>query len=169
MTNIEVRREGSGIVADWGFGSRRCAVGRGGIGEKRHEGDGVTPAGLWPLRRVLFRPDRVALPRLSFPIVPIAHDDGWCDAPDDKRYNQQVTLPYPANAEKLWRDDALYDLVVVVGFNDTPVMPGKGSAIFIHIAYPDYAPTEGCVALARDGLLEALERLSPASLLHIRG
>ena len=169
MTNIEVRREGSFYVADWGFGPRRCAVGRGGVAQKLREGDGVTPIGVWPLRRVFYRPDRLKLPHTSLQIATIAHDDGWCDAPDDAHYNAQVKLPYPASAECFWREDRLYDLIVVVGFNDMPVFPGKGSAIFIHVAYPDYAPTEGCVALARDDLLEALEQLTPDSVLRLRG
>ena len=75
---------------------------------------------------------------------------------------------YPSSAERLWRDDALYDLVVVVGYNDAPIFPDKGSAIFLHVAYPDYAPTEGCVALAREDLIEALGQLTPASVLDVR-
>lgn len=169
MSDIVVRREGSGFVADWGAGPRACAVGRAGIGEKTREGDGLTPEGLWPLRRVLYRADRGAAPATALPLAAIAPNDGWCDAPGDPRYNTQVTLPYPASAERLWRDDALYDVVLVVGFNDAPVVQGKGSAIFVHLAKPSYAPTEGCVALAREDLLEALRALRPDSKLRILG
>jgi L,D-peptidoglycan transpeptidase YkuD (ErfK/YbiS/YcfS/YnhG family) len=166
--DIAVRRRGAAHVADWGAGQRPCAVGVGDIGEKRREGDGITPVGVWPLRRLLYRADRVA-PRTSLPLSPIAPDDGWCDAPGDPSYNRPVMLPYPASAERLWREDALYDLVLVVGFNDAPVVDGKGSAIFLHVAAPDYAPTAGCVALSRADLLEALAMLTADSRLRVEG
>jgi L,D-peptidoglycan transpeptidase YkuD (ErfK/YbiS/YcfS/YnhG family) len=145
-----------------GAGPRRMAVGRCGIGEKRREGDGVTPAGTWPVRRVLYRADKLT-PKTALPIAPIAPDDGWCDAPNDPAYNTQIKLPYPARHERLWRDDDLYDLVVVLGFNDAPVIPGAGSAIFLHIARPDFGPTEGCVAVGRDELLAVVAALTPGA------
>ena len=169
MSDIVVRRAGEGFAADWGAGPRPCAVGRAGIGDKRREGDGVTPAGIWPLRRIFYRADRVTPPRTWLPLAPIAPGDGWCDAPDDPRYNQFVRLPYPSGAENLWRGDALYDLVAVAGFNDAPVVAGKGSAIFLHLAAPGYAPTEGCVALALADLLEALAQFAPEDRLRIEG
>ncbi|HEY5346811.1 MAG TPA: hypothetical protein VIJ72_01360, partial [Rhizomicrobium sp.] len=84
---------------------------------------------------------------------------GWCDAPGDPSYNRPVRLPYPASAEQLWREDHVYDIIVVLGFNDDPVIAGKGSAIFLHLAKPDYAPTAGCVALALPDMLAALKPL----------
>jgi L,D-peptidoglycan transpeptidase YkuD (ErfK/YbiS/YcfS/YnhG family) len=89
----------------------------------------------------------------------IRRDDGWCDASADRNYNRPVRLPYPASAERLWREDGLYDLVVVLDYNDRPRSRGRGSAIFMHVARPGYAPTEGCIALARGHLLRLLERL----------
>jgi L,D-peptidoglycan transpeptidase YkuD (ErfK/YbiS/YcfS/YnhG family) len=88
-------------------------------------------------------------------------DDGWCDASGDPDYNRLVRLPYPASAEKMWREDHLYDLVAVLGYNDNPVVPGKGSAIFLHLAKPDYSATQGCVAMVMDDLLAAIEQLKP--------
>ena len=134
----------------------RCCHGRGGIGAHKQEGDGATPAGLLPLRRVLFRADRGAAPRTIAPAEPIAPTDGWCDDPADARYNRAVGLPYPARHEELWRTDPLYDIVGVLGWNDAPVVPRRGSAIFLHVARPDYAPTEGCIALAAPDLRAAL-------------
>lgn len=150
-----------GFAADWGSGQRHCAVGIGGVGEKLREGDGVTPVGTWPLRRVFYRADKLSRPQTRLPLVAIGKDDGWCDAPGDPNYNRLVDLPYPASAEKLWRDDALYDIVVVIGFNDAPVIVGKGSAIFIHVAAPDFSSTRGCVALRENDLLELLAALTP--------
>ncbi len=126
----------------------RCALGRGGVRVHKQEGDGATPAGLLPLRRVLYRADRLPVPATVAPVEPIAPGDGWCDDPEDERYNQPVTLPYSGRHEALWRTDGVYDVVGVLGWNDAPVLRGQGSAIFLHVARPDYAPTEGCVALA---------------------
>jgi L,D-peptidoglycan transpeptidase YkuD (ErfK/YbiS/YcfS/YnhG family) len=139
----------AGTFLDWGAGPRRCAIGPAGIGDKTREGDGVTPRGIFPIRGIFYRPDRVKNIQTTLPLWKIARDDGWCDAPDDPNYNRLVKLPYPASAEHLWRDDRLYDIVAVIGFNDDPVYPGRGSAIFLHYAKPDYAPTAGCVALKR--------------------
>jgi L,D-peptidoglycan transpeptidase YkuD (ErfK/YbiS/YcfS/YnhG family) len=156
-----------GGVLDWGAGARRCAVGRAGIAEKKEEGDGVTPIGRFAVRHVLYRADHLSRPKIALAVRMIMPGDGWCDAPTDPRYNQPVTLPYGASAEKLWREDALYDVVAVLGFNDAPVSPGKGSAIFLHVARADYAPTQGCVALALPDLLEALVQLAPGDAVEI--
>ena len=131
-----------------------CALGRSGLitAAAKREGDGATPIGLWGFRRVLYRPDRVAAPVTALPSAPIAPDDGWCDAPRDVAYNRPVKLPYAASCERMWRADGLYDLVCVLAHNDDPPIPGLGSAIFLHVAKPDYAPTEGCVALDREDL-----------------
>ena len=88
--------------------------------------------------------------------------DGWCDAPADRNYNRPVRHPYPASAERLWRADGLYDVVVVLGYNDRPRVRGRGSAIFMHVARPGYAPTEGCIALARPHLLRVLDAAGSA-------
>jgi L,D-peptidoglycan transpeptidase YkuD (ErfK/YbiS/YcfS/YnhG family) len=158
-----------GPVLDWGAGARRCAIGRAGTGRKQAEGDGVTPIGDWPIRRVLYRADRLARPETGLPLDELRPADGWCDAPDDPRYNTQIELPYAASHEALWRKDRLYDAIAVLGFNDVPVRAGKGSAIFLHIAREGYAPTEGCVALALPDLLDVLRAAAPGSTVCIRG
>ncbi len=156
-----------GTAINWGAGPVRCAIGRGGLGMKAGEGDGITPVGAWPIRRVLYRADRIARPGTGLPLAEIVRDDGWCDAPDDPKYNLPVKLPYPASAENLWREDHVYDVIVVLGYNDDPVLPAKGSAIFLHVARPDYRPTEGCVALALPDLVTLLEKLQPGDLINI--
>jgi L,D-peptidoglycan transpeptidase YkuD (ErfK/YbiS/YcfS/YnhG family) len=128
--------------------SWRCAIGRGGISPHKQEGDGATPQALLPLRRVLYRADRGPAPACAVPVEPIGPNDGWCDDPTDAAYNRPIRLPHPARHEELWRHDSLYDIIGVLGWNDAPVVPGRGSAIFLHVARPDYAPTEGCIALA---------------------
>ena len=135
----------------------RCTVGAGGVREDKVEGDAATPAGTFPLRRIYFRNDRLVLPKVRLPARPISEHDGWCDDPADSAYNRPVRLPYPARHEELWRADALYDVIGVLGWNDAPAVPGRGSAIFLHVARPDYAPTQGCVALAPPDLRAVLQ------------
>ncbi len=153
--------------ARWGDRSFRCAIGRGAIALEKREGDGVTPVGRWPIRRVLYRADRVAAPETAFDCAAIGPDDGWCDDPADPAYNRPVRLPYAASHERMTRDDGLYDVVVVLGHNDDPVVPGAGSAIFLHVARDDYGPTEGCVALALADLLEVLRTAGPGSAVDV--
>ena len=159
--NLIVTADATGAWLDWGAGRRRCAIGPGGIALKGGEGDGITPRGTWPVREIFYRADRIAEPQTALPLWTIQQDDGWCDAPEDPSYNRLVKLPYPASAETLWREDHLYNLVLVLGYNDDPVVAGKGSAIFLHLAKPDYAHTQGCVALAFADALAALEQLEP--------
>ena len=134
----------------------RAVIGRGGIRVDKREGDGATPVGRLALRRVFYRADRGGAPRSAVPVEPLAPNDGWCDDPDDRRYNQRVMLPYDARHEALWRADSLYDIIGVLGWNDAPVERGRGSAIFLHLATPDWRPTDGCIALAEPDLRAAL-------------
>lgn len=159
--NLTVTTAADGAWLDWGAGKRRAAIGPGGIGTKRGEGDGITPRGSFPVREIFYRADRIAEPVTGLPLRAIRKDDGWCDAPDDPNYNRPVKLPYPASAEVMWREDHLYDLVAVLGYNDDPVVPGRGSAIFLHLARPDHSATQGCVALAYDDALAAIAQLKP--------
>ncbi|HVI52793.1 MAG TPA: L,D-transpeptidase family protein [Candidatus Sulfotelmatobacter sp.] len=143
-----------------------CVLGRSGMVADKREGDGGTPIGAFPLRRVLYRPDRGEAPRTGLPVAAIAPDDGWCDDPAHADYNCPVKLPHPASCERMWRDDGVYDVVVVLGHNDDPPRPGLGSAIFMHVARPDGSPTEGCVALASDDLKSLLEICQTGTILR---
>ncbi|MEE2932738.1 MAG: L,D-transpeptidase family protein [Pseudomonadota bacterium] len=139
----------------------RCALGRGGVTTNKKEGDGATPTGKFPFRSLLFRSDRYAPPKTRLSKSIILPEDGWCDEPSDPNYNKPVRVPYEASHEKLWRDDGLYDIVVVLGHNDQPVVPYLGSAIFLHCAKPDYRPTEGCISVLPNDLLNVLELIGP--------
>lgn len=154
MTTARVTTDGWLVHAGQRY---RAAIGRGGIRADKQEGDGATPAGILPLRRVLYRADRLKRPRTAVQAIPLAPHDAWCDDPQDTRYNQPVRLPFAARHETLWRSDAIYDVIGVLGWNDAPAVPNRGSAIFLHLARPDFAPTEGCVALALSDLLALLE------------
>jgi L,D-peptidoglycan transpeptidase YkuD (ErfK/YbiS/YcfS/YnhG family) len=156
-------------TASWGIRRFRCAIGRGGRRRDKREGDGATPVGSWPMRRLLYRADRLVAPETALPVSVIAAADGWCDAPLDALYNQPVPLPYPASAETLWREDGVYDLIVPLGYNDAPVVAGAGSAIFLHVVRDDFSPTEGCVALALADLLAVLREADERSLVIVEG
>lgn len=133
-------------------GSRRarCALGRRGCTAAKKEGDGKTPYGAFPLRRLWYRPDRVRadwLPR-QLPVAEITPQRIWSDDVSDPNYNRPGHAPYRFHHEVLWRADHLYDALVEVGHNDSPPVAAKGSAIFLHVASMDFAPTKGCVAIA---------------------
>jgi L,D-peptidoglycan transpeptidase YkuD (ErfK/YbiS/YcfS/YnhG family) len=157
----------NGMLA-WPGGSARAACGKAGVRADKREGDHASPAGRFPLLRAFYRPDRLAAPVTTLPLAALKQSDGWVDEPADPRYNTLVTLPCPASHEELWRADGLYDLIVVIGYNTDPVVPGKGSAIFLHCASPEFRGTEGCIAIARDGLLPLLGLLGPGSTITIK-
>lgn len=146
-----------------------CVIGRSGAvaAAAKREGDGATPTGRWPLRTLLLRPDRVRLPATALPWRWLRPDDGWSDGALDPAYNRPVRHPHGYSAERLWRDDGLYDVIVTLGHNDAPPVAGAGSAIFLHCAAPDFTPTEGCVALPRDTLLALVSQHKPGDALDI--
>jgi L,D-peptidoglycan transpeptidase YkuD (ErfK/YbiS/YcfS/YnhG family) len=152
----------------WPEGEAPAACGRSGVRPDKREGDGASPAGSFPLLSAFHRPDRLAPPRSGLIVAPLQSGHRWVDDPLDANYNQLVSLPYPAHGEAMWREDALYDIVVVIGYNTTPVVPGAGSAIFLHVARPDFSPTAGCIAVARDVLVGVLALLGPGSTITIR-
>ncbi len=145
-----------------------CAIGRSGAlpAADKREGDGATPFGAYAIRAALLRPDRVAAPTTTLPWRWIRPMDGWSDGIDDPAYNRPVIHPHPHSAEKLWRDDGLYDVILVLGHNDAPPVPGMGSAIFLH-CWNDAKPTEGCVAIARVELERLLTALAPGDVVQI--
>ncbi len=146
----------------------RAAYGKNGIGNKQTEGDGISPAGTWPLRKVFYRADRVQELATGLPLQALTPCDAWCDVPGDANYNRHVKLPYAVRDEHLWREDHLYDVIVVIGYNDDPAIDGKGSAIFLHVARESWAPSAGCAAVALPDLLEILPHLNSGSTLTFK-
>ncbi len=148
-----------------------CMLGNAGILHPKFEGDGGTPEGLFPLREVRYRPDRGGAPKTRLPVYKTLQNDGWCDDPADAEYNKIVALPHQTDAEALWREDFLYDVLAVIGYNDDPVVPGAGSAIFLHVMRPpadDHQYTAGCVALKKEDLLTVLSDCRPGTAIDIR-
>ncbi|MBB98178.1 MAG: hypothetical protein CML67_01375 [Rhodobacteraceae bacterium] len=144
-----------------------CALGRGGITRDKREGDGATPAGRFEMLSVYYRPDRVQRPRTRLPVTPLRPWMGWCDDPGHPRYNRLVRRPFAASHEAMWRDDPLYNIVVVLDCNLHPAVPGRGSAIFLHLARPGYTPTEGCVAVKEQDMRLLLAGSRPGSAICI--
>ena len=173
--DITVKQTAKSWSLHCGNRSWPCAIGKNGTvhPDQKVEGDGKTPVGSWKVRSLLFRADRITQEERSSFIdnlvcSPLSQRDGWCDDPQDAYYNRPVIIPYDAGHELLWRDqENVYDLIIILGYNDDPVVKGKGSAIFLHIAKPGLTPTEGCIALARDHLLELLPLITDNSSLHV--
>jgi L,D-peptidoglycan transpeptidase YkuD (ErfK/YbiS/YcfS/YnhG family) len=157
MDTISVSASG---ILTWNGKEFKCALGKGGVSQNKIEGDGATPLGCFLLREVLYRADKIEAPITTLPVSTIQKNDGWCDDVNDPQYNKKVALPYPASHEELWREDDLYNIVVPLGYNDEPAVPGKGSAIFMHVARPNYTPTAGCIALSVSDLLAVLKEAS---------
>jgi len=163
--NVQVNPAGYVLLGDHTF---RCALGRSGISDTKHEGDGATPVGTLPLGRVFYRADRLENPpRTGLDIVAIHQNMGWCDDPEHSDYNTLIALPHIARHEKLWRDDHVYDVVVEILYNANPVLPHRGSAIFMHVAKPGFTPTEGCIALKISDLLLLLSHCNKGDFLHV--
>jgi L,D-peptidoglycan transpeptidase YkuD (ErfK/YbiS/YcfS/YnhG family) len=145
----------------------RAALGRSGIFALKREGDGATPLGRFPIRQVLYRADRMPRPRTRLPIHAVRAGEGWCEDPGDRNYNRLVRRSPRARIDSLSRADHLYDLVLVLGYNDRPLVRGRGSAIFLHLTRSGYSPTEGCIALIRHDLIMLLAQLRRGSAIVV--
>ena len=137
------------------------ALGRAGIKANKREGDGATPRGGFRLKRLWWRADRHPRPATLLPARRIRPDDGWCEDPSDRHYNRPVKLPPSSAADRLARPDRLYDFIIELDHNTRPRIAGRGSAVFIHVARPGFAPTAGCVALDIGSLRRLLARIGP--------
>lgn len=147
----------------------RCALGHSGIGAIKREGDGRTPRAIMRILYGLYRRDKGIRKISKLALMPITDRDGWCDCPGDRNYNRPVRLPYPASHERMMRDDGLYDICVVLDWNVTSRIRGRGSAIFLHLARRGFAPTEGCIALSRRDMERLLPFLSNRSRIRVSG
>ena len=143
------------------------ALGRTGIAANKHEGDGATPRGRFRLVRLWWRADRHARPRTLLPVRRIGPHDGWCEDPADRHYNRPVKVSPKSSADRLARKDGLYDFIIELDHNTRPRVAGRGSAVFVHIARPGFAPTAGCVALHANALRRLIGRIGPRTKIEI--
>ena len=157
----------TGIIA---YGGQRlfCTLGKSGISTFKREGDGATPRVTMNFLYILYRADRLARPQTYLPTFPLRSEDGWCDDPHDSNYNKPVSWPYGASAEHLWREDNIYDVIVVLDYNLRLRKKHAGSAIFWHISRPDLSPTQGCIATSQKDLLQMLKNCGPKTKLILR-
>lgn len=162
--NLRITKDNKAI---WKESVFQCATGQKGFTKNPAEGDMKTPIGIFPLRKIFYRADRVDLPAVHLPNHIIQGSDGWCDDPKSDAYNTWITKPFSARHEDLWRADNIYDIIVVIGFNDDPIKKNKGSAIFLHVARPGFSGTAGCVALEKDILLALLPEFSKSTCIEI--
>lgn len=146
-----------------------CFFGKNGLSVSKIEGDGKTPIGYFSLGQCFYRADRIHLPETSLSFRAIAPNDGWCDDQTHSLYNQLVHLPFEGGHEKMYLEEGAYDLVIEILYNQNPVIPGRGSAIFWHLQSETKEFTEGCLAIERDAFFEILKELRPDMIIEIRG
>ena len=148
----------SGYLKYKGF-KFKCALGKSGIGKKRKEGDNITPKGTFKILKIYYRDDRIKKIYSKIKAFKINNQMGWCDDSNSKKYNQLIKLPSKYTHEKLHRKDNVYDLVIVLNYNMSPIVKNKGSAIFIHVAKKNYKKTAGCIALKKHNLLRLIKEI----------
>ncbi len=140
-----------------------CSLGRSGRKHLKREGDGATPKGVWQLRRLFYRGDRLLPPRTGLKPRPMRPHDGWCETVGDRNYNRLVRIPYATAHETLMRQDRLYDIVVELSHNERPRAQGHGSAVFFHLRRQDGGPTAGCIAVALKDMRKILALCGPGT------
>ena len=145
----------------------KCAIGKRGIGIKKREGDLITPSGIYKIKYIFYRPDKIKNLKTKFRKKTINKKMGWCDDPKSKKYNKLINLPFKFNYEKLYRADGIYDIILVLNFNSKPIKRNRGSAIFIHIAKKNYSPTKGCVAIRRADIKILAKKIDKKTLVKI--
>jgi L,D-peptidoglycan transpeptidase YkuD (ErfK/YbiS/YcfS/YnhG family) len=151
-----------------GFLAAPVALGRAGIKADKREGDGGTPRGRFRPLRLWWRADRLPQPRTLLPARRIGPHDAWCEDPRDRRYNHAFRRSANEPGDRLRRGDDLYDMVIEIDHNTRPRVAGRGSAVFIHVARPRFAPTAGCVALRSRDLKMLLGRINSKTRILIQ-
>ena len=145
----------------------KCAIGKRGISIKKKEGDFITPKGTFKIKEIFYRKDRVPNLITSLKKTVIRKNMGWCDDPKSKKYNKLVYFPFKHSAEKLYRSENIYDIILVLNFNMNPVKKNKGSAIFIHVAKKNFQPTQGCIALNKFELIKLVKSIKINTIVKI--
>ena len=145
----------------------KCAIGKNGITNNKIEGDKCTPSGIYSIEKIYYREDRLSMPKLDFQTIPINKNSGWCDDIRSTYYNKFIKFPFSYNAEFLYREDDIYNIICIINYNTNPIIKNKGSAIFLHVANIDYSGTAGCLALKQNDLIELLQNIDLDTKINI--
>ena len=145
----------------------RCSLGKNGVTKNKVEGDKCTPSGIYKVKQVFYRADRIKKITTNLKKIKIKKNMGWCDDSSSKKYNHLIKIPNKFSHEKLYRKDHIYDIIVVLNYNMNPVIKKKGSAIFVHIAKKNYSKTLGCIGLKKNDLLEILNKVKKNNKIKI--
>ncbi len=145
----------------------KCAIGKKGIDFKSKEGDLITPKGIYKIKFILYRKDRIKNIQTKLRKIQIKKNMGWCDDPKSKKYNKLIYSPINYSYEKLYKRENIYDIILVLNYNMNPIKKNKGSAIFIHVAKKNYKKTEGCVAIKKNHLLNIIKNIKAKTKIKI--
>ena len=145
----------------------RCSLGKRGITNNKKEGDQKTPKGTFLFKSIFYRKDKISNLKCVLNKKIIKKNMGWCDDPISKYYNKLIYFPFKNSAEKLWLKEKIYDIILIINYNLKPVIKGKGSAIFLHIAKKNYAPTRGCIAIKKKDMLFFITKVNSRTKLII--
>ena len=145
----------------------KCAIGKRGIGTKKKEGDQITPKGKFKIKGIMYRKDRIPSFKSKIKKLTIKRNMGWCDDPRSKYYNKLIKFPFKYSAEQLYRKDNIYDIILILNYNINPIIKGKGSAIFIHVAKKNYNNTLGCIAVSKKNLKKIINRIDKTTTINI--
>ena len=138
----------------------KCSIGKSGIILFKKEGDLATPKGIFKLGLLYYRKDRIKSLVSRIKKRVIKKNMGWCNDSRSKKYNQQIYFPFKYGAEKLYRKDKTYDIFINIKYNHSPIIKGRGSAIFLHTTNKKYKPTKGCVAIQKKDFLKIMPLIS---------
>jgi len=145
----------------------KCSIGKTGINSKKREGDGSTPSGVYKFNLIFYRKDRFPNFKSKINKFPIKKNMGWCDDPSSKYYNKLIKFPFKYKAEKLYKKENIYDVIIVMNYNSKPIVKNKGSAIFLHVATRNYKPTQGCIAVSKKDIKTLISYIDKKTKLSI--
>ena len=146
----------------------KCSVGKSGVTHLKKEGDLATPKGLFKLGLLYYRKDRIKSLKCRIKKKVIKKGMGWCNDSRSKKYNQEIYFPFKYRAEKLYRRDKIYDILINIKYNHSPIIKKKGSAIFLHLSNKYYRPTSGCVAISKNDFLKILPLINKKTKILIK-
>ena len=144
-----------------------CVFGKDGVTENKVEGDWKTPIGKFPIRKIYYRKDRINKIESEIECISLSPSDAWCDDVNKKEYNTFIKIPFDGSYENLWREDELYDVIIVLGYNDNPIVQGKGSAIFIHISKENMEFTKGCLVINKEDMITLIKKITSKTEIEI--